>query len=312
MKKGVRNLFRIRAAASNDRCQEKVPDTFLGFSLLEVVLALAILAGGRCAALGEVMRLADVNAAAATDESQAETLAESVTSELLVGASPARGRQRCRPGRRVGPALGAFDRGGSDRFQRTDGGPSARRAATGAATATGPLRTRALVPQSGLLARSHAAVDQFERLIVHLLFVLLFLLLFVERRAAMRTRSAFTLFELILAIAISVTLLALIGTAINLYLLASTPAARAFEEAQLARSILATIAADVRATTTYQTQDISAIARLAAGAASFDVDNIDSSGTFQGGTLGTPGTSGGPNGQLRGDSVDEFLGRLLQ
>jgi general secretion pathway protein I len=56
-----------------------------GFSLLEVVLALAILAGA-LAALGEVMRLGDLNAAAAADESRAAMLAESVMSELLVGA----------------------------------------------------------------------------------------------------------------------------------------------------------------------------------------------------------------------------------
>ena len=56
-----------------------------GFSLLEVVLALAILAGA-LAALGEVMRLGDENATAAADEARAEMLAESVMSELLVGA----------------------------------------------------------------------------------------------------------------------------------------------------------------------------------------------------------------------------------
>jgi type II secretion system protein I len=58
-----------------------------GFSLLEVVLALAILAGA-LAALGEVMRLGDQNAELAADESQAEMLAESVMSEILVGARP--------------------------------------------------------------------------------------------------------------------------------------------------------------------------------------------------------------------------------
>ena len=58
-----------------------------GFSLLEVVLALAILAGA-LAALGEVMRLGDENAAAAADEAQAEMLAESVMAEILVGARP--------------------------------------------------------------------------------------------------------------------------------------------------------------------------------------------------------------------------------
>ncbi len=107
----------------------------------------------------------------------------------------------------------------------------------------------------------------------------------------MKSRPAFTLFELILAIALSATLLALIGTAVNLYLLRVDAGRSRVEEAQLARSILAILAADVRATTTYQTQDVSAIARLAAGAAKFDVDAIDSSGTFKGGTLGTPGTT---------------------
>jgi type II secretion system protein I len=58
-----------------------------GFSLLEIVLALAILAGA-LAALGEVMRLGDQNAAAAGDETQAELLAESVMSEIMVGARP--------------------------------------------------------------------------------------------------------------------------------------------------------------------------------------------------------------------------------
>jgi hypothetical protein len=107
-----------------------------------------------------------------------------------------------------------------------------------------------------------------------------------------RNRPAFTLFELILAIALSATLLALIGTAVNLYLLRVDAGRSRVEEAQLARSILATIAADVRATTTYQTQDVSAIAQLAAGAAPFDVSDFDSSETFQGSAFGAPGTTG--------------------
>jgi type II secretion system protein I len=59
--------------------------SFYGFSLLEVLLALAILAGA-LAALGEVMRLGDQNAALARDESEAEMLANSVVSELLSGS----------------------------------------------------------------------------------------------------------------------------------------------------------------------------------------------------------------------------------
>ncbi len=82
--KGVRTIF-DRAHYADSGRQENSSDPFCGFSLLEVVLALAILAGA-LAALGEVMRLGDQNAAAAADESQAEMLAESVMSELLVGA----------------------------------------------------------------------------------------------------------------------------------------------------------------------------------------------------------------------------------
>ncbi len=84
MKKGVRAIFDGGRNADSRR-QENSSDPFVGFSLLEVVLALAILAGA-LAALGEVMRLGDENAAAAADESRAEMLAESVMAEILVGA----------------------------------------------------------------------------------------------------------------------------------------------------------------------------------------------------------------------------------
>jgi prepilin-type N-terminal cleavage/methylation domain-containing protein len=56
-----------------------------GFTLLEIVLSLAILAGS-LAALGEVMRLADRNAQMVRDESQAQILASSVMDELLSGS----------------------------------------------------------------------------------------------------------------------------------------------------------------------------------------------------------------------------------
>jgi type II secretory pathway pseudopilin PulG len=55
------------------------------FSLLEIILALAILAGS-LAALGEVMRLADQNAAFTRDETQAQIIASSVMDELVAGA----------------------------------------------------------------------------------------------------------------------------------------------------------------------------------------------------------------------------------
>jgi prepilin-type N-terminal cleavage/methylation domain-containing protein len=56
-----------------------------GFSLLEIILALAILAGS-LAALGEVMRLADQNSTLTRDESEAQILASTVMDELVAGA----------------------------------------------------------------------------------------------------------------------------------------------------------------------------------------------------------------------------------
>jgi hypothetical protein len=120
-------------------------------------------------------------------------------------------------------------------------------------------------------------------------------------------RGGFTLFELILAIALSAGLLALIGTAINLYLLQVDAGRTRVEEAQLARSILAMIADDLRATTVYQPQDTSGIARLMASGTPFDVDSIDeerteSSESDGGATQVTVGDSGGQSSSGSGGS----------
>lgn len=119
-----------------------------------------------------------------------------------------------------------------------------------------------------------------------------------------RRRGAFTLFELILAIALSAVLLALIGTAINLYLVRVDASRTRVEEAQLARSILAMIADDLRATAVYDPQDLSAMAGLMANGTPFDVDSIDEPRTGETGdasgtstsTLSTSGSTSGPGG----------------
>jgi len=86
IKKGVRSHFWRPHNFSTQSRQKKRPDPFFcAFTLLEIVLALAILAGA-LAALGEVMRLADQNAELVEGETQAQVLAESVMAELLSGA----------------------------------------------------------------------------------------------------------------------------------------------------------------------------------------------------------------------------------
>ncbi len=55
------------------------------FTLLEVILSLAILAGA-LATLGEVMRMADRSATVAEDETRAQILATSIMEELSAGS----------------------------------------------------------------------------------------------------------------------------------------------------------------------------------------------------------------------------------
>ena len=59
-----------------------------GFTLLEVILAIAVLAIA-LASIGEVMRLAYQNADSAAAESEAQILAESILGELATGMRPA-------------------------------------------------------------------------------------------------------------------------------------------------------------------------------------------------------------------------------
>jgi prepilin-type N-terminal cleavage/methylation domain-containing protein len=83
-RKGDRSIFPLPINAVSRIRRKNGPVPFSGFTLLEIILSLAILAGA-LAALGEVMRLADRNAQLVRDESQAQILASSVMDELLSG-----------------------------------------------------------------------------------------------------------------------------------------------------------------------------------------------------------------------------------
>lgn len=129
-------------------------------------------------------------------------------------------------------------------------------------------------------------------------------------------RRAFTLFEMILAIALSVALVSLIGTAINLYLTRVDRSRMQVEEAQLARALLAKIADDLRAATIYQPQDVSAIAQLIASGTPFDVDSIDQPSSSGGGgtggaSTGAPSTGGSATGTSSGSGASSGSGTSL-
>lgn len=91
----------------------------------------------------------------------------------------------------------------------------------------------------------------------------------------MSRRPAFSLIELILAIGLSIALVALLGMAINLHLVRLDSSQSTIEQAQLARAVLARIADDLRGATTAPTQDVAELMAAAEAAGLFDVDELD-------------------------------------
>lgn len=119
----------------------------------------------------------------------------------------------------------------------------------------------------------------------------------ISANASRRRRAGFTLFELILAVALSAILLSIIGLAINLYLMRVDSDRGRVEEAQLARSVLNMITDDIRGATIYKPQDTSAIAQLMAASKPFDVDAVDAARktTSDGNGLKVPGKTNTAN-----------------
>ena len=89
------------------------------------------------------------------------------------------------------------------------------------------------------------------------------------------SRAGFSLLELVLAVGLSVALVALLGFAIDLHLTKLDASRSTIERAQIARAILDRIAADLRATTSAPTQDVSEAMAAAEASAQFNVDEVD-------------------------------------
>lgn len=91
----------------------------------------------------------------------------------------------------------------------------------------------------------------------------------------MRRPGGFSLIELVLAIGLSIALMALIGSAINMHLIRLDESRSTVEQAQVARALLDRIVSDLQATTTAPTQDVSDLLKAAEASAQFDVDEVD-------------------------------------
>lgn len=85
-------------------------------------------------------------------------------------------------------------------------------------------------------------------------------------------RAGFTLLEVVLAIALSATLLGLLALAVNMYLLRLEMSRSTVEQAQLARGVARMMMDDLRNVAVVYEQDISAAEEAAAGAESFNVE----------------------------------------
>lgn len=90
-------------------------------------------------------------------------------------------------------------------------------------------------------------------------------------------RGGFTLLEVVLALALSVGLLALVGLAISLHSARMADSHAAIEQAQLVRGVLRIITRDLQNVALGYQQDISGVEAAAAGSTTFNVDEADTS-----------------------------------
>ena len=110
------------------------------------------------------------------------------------------------------------------------------------------------------------------------------------------TRSAFTLLEVVLALALSTLVLGALGFAIQLNLKATTAGRASVMQAQLARAILDRMSGDLRCAVWYKPPDTSAIMPLVAASTSGSAGSSSGSGSSSGGSSSGSSSSGSSGG----------------
>ena len=117
-----------------------------------------------------------------------------------------------------------------------------------------------------------------------------------------RLRSAFTLLELILSLALTAVIAGLIGSLIQLYLVNQETGRDSVRQAQMARAILNMIAEDVRTTVRYQKFDTSGLMQLLSPDTGSGGGGASGGGAPSGGASGGAPSGGAPSGGGSGGS----------
>ena len=209
-----------------------------GFSLLEVILALAIL-GGAIAVLGEAARLALRSAEYTRDLARAQLLCESKLSEIVAGITPAQTTERASLGTATDPSEPAW----------------LYSIETASAAEPGLLSVRVTVmrdlPAEKHPARFSLALDRRSQLgasgnVRPRDSARRRVRSGVQSRRRPMKRPGFTLLEIVLVLALLVVVLGLLGMAVDVHLRVADGSRNAVEETQLAHLVLQRMGDDLR------------------------------------------------------------------
>jgi prepilin-type N-terminal cleavage/methylation domain-containing protein len=132
-----------------------------------------------------------------------------------------------------------------------------------------------------------------------------------RKQTDVRRAHAFTLLELLLALALSSLILVAVGMALDLHLRSYMKRRTVIEQSQLARALLHRIAEDIRATIRYEEPDLSSYESALENVspetlAGLDADTLSSiaGGSDDAAALGAAGTG------MKGESTDSLLSEL--